>query len=164
MSFWGSLVHIKDLCLEFCRQDNAARRLSDMYMLSPARTLVVISEEDDEVNYYALSHLDEYVASIYAQEVVLFTSSQFVEKNAVKLTKKITKVVSCQPGEIDEVLAYYRLGTDYMNFISLCRPEENTADRLVGEAGITKEDLICYCSYRLFQYSKVPAYEDFLHE
>lgn len=164
MKLLSSVGSIGKLCLEFYRRDRGAIKLADTYNLSPAKTLVVIAEDDDEVNYYAMAHLDEYVASIYAQEALLFTSSKFVEQNAKNLSKNIAEIIFCGEREIEEILSYYRLGCEYVNFISLCRPEENTADGLVGASGITKEDLICYCNYRLFRYETVSAYEDFLHE
>lgn len=115
---------------------------ADLYILFP--------HENEEYNYYALLHLEEYLENKKVTKVVFLCSDMGVIKALPLFIKR--NIVVCQMilDDIKAVLKYYALFefTARLTIISLKEPYDTCGENLLGVKGITKEDLLCYDIYR----------------
>lgn len=134
------------------------------FKLSYKRLLAIITEEDNEVNYFALAHLDELVKKGYGKEVIVATTNKFVQTNAKKLSKYCNRVFLMTNRQKNMILKCYQFSGAGLLLVSLSQPFGNMNRNLIGVSNITKEDLVCYCCYGLFQYKNIMSYEEFINE
>lgn len=118
---------------------------ADLYILFP--------HVNEEYNYYALLYLDEYIEKKRAKEVVLITMERVIKKVLPVFSKAKIKVHEVSHDDIKAIIKYYALYefSTRLTIISLKEPYDTCGENLLGVKGVTKEDLLCFDIYRLFE-------------
>lgn len=127
-----------------------AKYNSDLYILFP--------HENEEYNYYALLHLDQYIEQKGAKKVVFLCSDSGMIKAIPLFTEKRIIIHRMLLDEIKAVIKYYALFefTARLTIISLTEPYDTCGENFLGVKGITKEALLCY---DIYQFNDVPIKE-----
>lgn len=149
-------IIVKELIIAYCYY----YILKIRYSLTKKDEVVVIADNDNELNYLALAHLDEYLQKSYLKSVIIVTNKEFVNNNSSKLTNNVKKVIFVSKRFVNIMLSAYQIGLP-VKYISLEKPLENRSKSIIGignGSGITKEDLVCYCCYGLFKYDNIESY------
>lgn len=120
--------------------------------------VIFLLEEDDELNYYALLHLPDYVKRKLCDKAVIVSRPELFYDIGCNIDLAITHL-TMKEKKIEYILKYYCLVKFYdkVVFVSLNRPESNHGNMIVGKHGVTKEDIICLGLYCL---RKVPKGEN----
>ncbi|MCR5238321.1 MAG: hypothetical protein K6E34_14085 [Lachnospiraceae bacterium] len=118
---------------------------ADHYILMP--------ECDEEYNYYALLHLEDFIASKGAEKSYVLLSRDNGVQKALGLFNGSDKVKlhRISGTQTDNLIQYYALYefSPKLTIVSLTRPYDTGAQNLLGINGVTKEELLCYDIYRL---------------
>ncbi len=120
-----------------------------MYILMP--------EEKDVYNYYALLHLDQFLQEKGLLEAAVLTCDEEAIA-ALNLFFPIRnragsqiKAVHIRKGTAKKLLKYYALHefTSRIAIVSLTEPYDTHGQNLLGLHGVDKEELVCRDIYRL---------------
>ena len=125
---------------------------ADLYILMP--------KSCEDYNYYALLHLNKYIESKRAENVVILTFDEGVKK-AKPLFEELKKVgvINFQRKQALDLIKYYALYefSTKLTIISLTEPYDTCGENLLGIKGVTKEDLLCFDIYRFSEVPKIEA-------
>lgn len=122
-----------------------------LYRINGKHHALLISDDNPEVNKYALKHLKEYIKFQHTGKVTVFTYRNDVFEDAKKSdyvadSKLISK--DC----FFRIASCCRLKIKYVKLISLNYPENAQLENFIGIRGFTVEDIVCYCCYGMFSY------------
>lgn len=119
---------------------------------------IVLCDDNDEVNFYALIHLKEYFDFFAVDSLRVYTTSDFIYKNYKNIIHNANhvKIITL----IDKIQKNFfikcsRLGYPYILVPALNEPYDKNLLNLLNQKGLTIEDLICLVEYRLFEYEKI---------
>ena len=124
---------------------------------------VIMPEEDDEYNYFALLYLDEYMSRKKAETATIICSDHMIKRIVPAFTKN-SRVYSIYftNFKMKCLIKYYALYefSSKVTIISLKKPYDTYGENLLGFKGVTKETLLCFDIYRFNEIPKVnrPAY------
>lgn len=114
---------------------------------------ILMPEEKEEYNYYALLYLEEYLRRNGLHEAVILTCDEeaiaalglFVPDGSIKV-----KAVYISRTEALRLIKYYALYefTSRFVIVSLSEPYDTHGENLLGVRGVGKEDLVCFDIYR----------------
>lgn len=126
------------------------------YRIRSNEELVVIDSEDEEYYFYALVHLKEYISKRFLDKVCVITD--YSGKLSVVDSENIKKIVFVDTNKLNRIIDSSHL-SDRIRAVSLNKPELRKNHGLLNIPGITKEDIVCYCDYELFNYKIGAMYE-----
>lgn len=118
---------------------------------------IILCDDNDEVNLYALIHLKEYFDFFAVDSLKVFTSSRFIYQNYKKIVPEsnhIKTINLINEEQINFFIKSSRLGYPYILVPALNKPYDKNLQNLLNLNGLTIEDLICLVEYRLFEYKK----------
>ena len=129
------------------------------YRLGPYRFLLVLDSRDEELAYYAVMHVPDLMKRFYLESVTLLSTNvtPFLAECAEKQGLRIREISPAQERRLKSVHRIYE--PDSIRFASLDFPTENMSGFMVGNRGLTKEDVLCYTTFRLFSFERAVPYE-----
>lgn len=116
---------------------------ADCYILMP--------HIQEDFNYYALLHLNKYMKSRNAKNVVILCCDERVLRSYTYFNiNEVIKTIKISEKKAEKLLKYYALYefTTKLTIISLTKPYNTCGENLLGVKGVTKEDLLCFDIYR----------------
>ena len=113
--------------------------------------------DDDTSNYLALRYLDQMLDSRGYRKALLLTGSPAVMKAAGLFSKRIIAAVKYPRKKAERLMLFYSLYNFDRRFIvaSLDEPFGRNASRMVGQKGITAEELFVIGVYRVYPYEQL---------
>lgn len=121
------------------------------YGINGKHHAILISDDNAEVNEYALKHIKEYIKFQHTGKVTVFTYRDDVFEKAQK-TESVAKSVLITEKIFFRIASCCRLKIKYVKIISLSYPENVQLANFIGIRDFTVEDLVCYCCYGMFSY------------
>lgn len=126
------------------------------YRLSDHCHMIILSDDDPEMDFYALWHLSDYYKRFYLKRAVIVSKKMKKLPDYKVLDNLVIKLINMNDRKIDKLKKVSRMHGFYIKTISLNIPEEKMLKNLPGVKGISKEDILCVAEYQLFRYEKVP--------
>ena len=125
--------------------------------------ILMPNANDHTSNYLALRYLDQMLDSRGFSKALILTSSNEVVETAGMFSKKIISVVKYSRKKAERLMLFYSLYAFDKRFIlaSLDEPFGRNASRMIGQKGITAEELFVIGVYKVYPYKKMkpPAYD-----
>ena len=113
--------------------------------------VLMLPDSDNAFNEYALRHVDDFLDFRKGTSAVIFTTDEWVEKNAVSYSNRISAVEKIPQRHYCYYYYYYYYCDYYFsNQFILMSLQGGYGKRLslaIGKNGITKEDLACLGLY-----------------
>lgn len=138
---------LKKLIISCC----AAVWLRFRYKINGKHHALLISNDNPEVNKYALKHIKEYIKFQHTGKVTVFTYMEDVYETAKK-NESVSESVLISKDSFFRYVTCCRLNIKYIKLISLNYPENAQLENFIGIRGFTVEDIVCYCCYGMFSY------------
>lgn len=129
------------------------------YGISDMCHMIILSDDDPEMDYYALKHLPEYFRRFFLERVVLVSEKYEDIPLWEELSDLRIKIVRVNGRQMKKLKKISRMYAGMIKTISLDYPQEKMLKNLPGVRGITKEDILCLTEYQLFKYERVVPYE-----
>jgi hypothetical protein len=141
-------------------------RLKHEYDVDNGVYVLLMPEDDHELNEQALRHIDDLAAYRRARGVVILTGNPWIIENAVTYSDKILAVNKITVTEIDHLLSFFELYaiTERLLVVSLTKPYGSKLHITVGIQGVTKEDLVCLCIFRIRNWAGAEVRNGQLHQ
>ena len=151
-------MNYKKLLFEYVYYRLYSRYITLKYGLSDRKIILVLADNDPELNYYALMHIDDFMRRLYLEEVVVASNAleDFPDYFRPEGRKIFFMHVSSKT--LDKFKMMYRIAGKNLRIVSLCYPEEKKTKYMVGINGVTKEDILCRSEYQLFSYERLNSY------
>lgn len=130
-------------------------KLRIRYRINYQKVVLVLPEEDDELNYFALAHLENWLKRKSAKKAIILTNQNNVLEMAKALAYSFpVQICICNDEEIEHLYNYYCFDKFFDNivFIYKSRPLDNLLYRIIKETSINKEEAVClgfYCLRRV---------------
>lgn len=129
-----------------------------------AQLYVIMPENDDEYNYYALLYLDEYMSRKKVKTATIICSDRMIQEAIPAFTKNSEVHSICFSNfRMEYLIKYYALYefSSKVTIISLKKPYDTYGENLLGFKGVTKETLLCFDIYRFNEIPKInnPIYK-----
>ena len=129
------------------------------YGLSEYNNIVLLSDDDEELDYYALRHIYDLANRFYLKKIIILSMNkerlpEWVINRDIKIN--FYKINSKKKKVLERI---YRMYGAYIRTIAFDYPNEKMNKTVVGLKGLTKEDVLCYAEFLLFEYNKAPIYE-----
>lgn len=123
---------------------------------APYIQVVLFPEEDEQLNYYGMIYLDEYLIRNNPYEVIVLTSNPYVVENISNYVKSTIKVEMISQQDCYNLIMYLRLMEfDRMiKVISLDQPLGRNGKKLLSSGKVDMELLVAVGIYRLIPYNK----------
>ena len=119
-------------------------RIKNKYKVKDGILVLLMIDNNDNINYYALKHLDSFRRKKYMDKVLILTDkikvSELLKKNPVDYTE----VVLLESERCRALVKYYQLQEFYSGFIlvSVSQPDGNTVDNMLKSNKLTEEELL----------------------
>lgn len=109
-----------------------------------------------EYNYYGLLYLNQFLEKFKIDEVIILTVDERVIKCANLFSDKISNVIKISEKDLDCLLEFYcfYLFSEKLIIISLEQPNGRNVNKLIGQRGITVEELIAIGLFKLAEFKK----------
>lgn len=123
---------------------------------APYTQVILFPEDDEQLNYYGMIYLDEYLIRNNPFEVIVLTSNHYVVENISKYVKSNMKVQKISQQDCYNLIMYLRLMEfDRMiKVISLDQPLGRNGKKLLKSGKVDIELLVAVGIYRLIPYDK----------
>ena len=126
--------------------------------------VILMPKADDDIsNYLALRYLDQMLDGRGYKKALLLTNSNVVIKTADMFSKRIINAVRYSRKKAERLMQFYSLYDFDKRFYvaSLDEPFSRNASRMIGQKGITAEELFVMGVYKLYPYiqKKPPSYD-----
>ena len=125
--------------------------------------VILVTGEDREVSFFALTHLDQLLEKRAFDDAVIISADQVVLKSAPYFSNKLRAVHKLSPKQVDSLLQLACLYQFDDRFIcaSIEQPTGRNGGRLVGKKGITKEEVFSVGVYGLYPFepANIPVYD-----
>lgn len=120
-------------------------------LISENDIVLVMPENDDELNYYSLLYIDQYIEENKKKECVVITNNKKVISNYKYLSEKITRIEKLSNKKIRSLIQFYCLYKfdERVLFASLSKPNGRNAERILGKNGIRMEDIVAIGIFQL---------------
>ncbi len=130
------------------------RALQRRYSIDDGLYVLVFPDDDSDLNTSALGHVGTLVAERGARGAVVVTSVESVASEAQR-SAGVHAVELRSSRELDGLLALAELAdfSARIMFVSLDKPHGRRLQRLVGQRGVTLEDVVCVALLRLRSWS-----------
>lgn len=122
----------------------------------PTSAIFLFPSSDNEVNYYGLLYLEEYLFRTNKTEYAVITSNRIVY-NACKKCSKNPDIYLWSDSDINDLISYYKLYPfdNRIIIVSLDTPAGRRASNLVGVKTLTKEMLVAIGIYSLIPFQPI---------
>ena len=131
--------------------------------IAHSAVILMPKANDDTSNYLALRYLDQMLDGRGYTKALLLTNSNVVIKTANMFSKRIIDTVKYSRKKAERLMQFYSLYAFDKRFYvaSLDEPFGRNAFRMIGQKGITAEELFVVGVYKLYPYKQVkpPSYE-----
>ena len=125
--------------------------------------VILVTGEDREVSFFALTHLDQLLEKRAFDDAVFISADQVVLNSAPYFSNKLRAVHKLSPKQVDSLLQLACLYQFDDRFIcaSIEQPTGRNGGRLVGKKGITKEEVFSVGVYGLYPFepANIPVYD-----
>lgn len=129
------------------------------YGLSWKCHMIVLSDDDWELDYYAMKHVEDYIKRFYLKRVIIVSTSRDELPEWIEMKTNIVKLCKISHKKMNRIKQVVRMHGAYIKTIALDFPKEKMNRYIVGMNGLTKEDIVCRAEYQLFFYKAVGPYE-----
>lgn len=119
--------------------------------------VLLFPSHDDEINYYGLTYLDEFLFRSNIKRLAIITSDEKVIQASTELFPQNNDIYLVNDTDMDDILFYYRLYSfdNRIKIVSLIEPLGRKADNLIGVKEITKEMIIAIGIYCLIPFERM---------
>jgi hypothetical protein len=130
--------------------------LKNEYDVDDGVFVLLMPEDDQELNEQALKHIDDLIKYRKAKSVVVLTDKQWIIEKATSYSKNISAVKEVSYKEIDNLISLYELYgfTERLLIVSLTKPHGSKLKNTINIHGVTNEDIVCLCIFRIRDWSK----------
>lgn len=114
--------------------------------------VVLIPDEDKEISYYALLYLDNMLEVHHFDNAIILTIDSVAAKAAPLFSKRILSIKVVSRKESESLIKLYSLIKidDKFFCVSLDKPEGRKGSVLIGQKGVTKEELLAIGIYNIY--------------
>ena len=121
--------------------------------------VILIADEDPEIAFFALAHLDRLLKVRGFENAILLSIDAVVLKSAGYFSKKILAVRKIEKKQADDLLQLACLYKFDERFIcaSIDLPTGRNGSRLVGKKNISKEEVFAVGVYGLYPFEQAHA-------
>lgn len=122
------------------------------------KVVLVLVNENSELDYYALAHLEDYMNRKFADEaVVLYLDEEGIDHFAesvlaeyVSAEKKV-RLCKCSRRTVEAVYDYYSFHKffDNLTFTFASHPKDNLLGKVLEKTQVNEEDAVCLGLYHL---------------
>lgn len=133
-------------------------RLKWKYKIDHHKTVLVLPEDYEKLNYYALAHLENWLNRKSGKEAIILTT----ERPVADMVKRMrflfpVQLQICSREEIETLYIYYCFDKFFDNivFLYLNKPSENLMHRVLEETSINEEEAVCLGFYCLRHVPKI---------
>lgn len=121
------------------------------YGINGKHHALLISDDNPEVNKYALKHIKEYIKFQHTGKVTVFSYRNDVFEDSQK-SDCVAESILISKDSFLRIASCCRLKIKYVKIISLNYPENAQLENFIGIRRFTVEDIVCYCCYGMFSY------------
>lgn len=127
------------------------RRLKKKYHINYTKVVIILNENNEEWNQYALLHITDYMKQKSASKAIVIYTENVPYTHIEKYCQKDFYIIKEQEEKILYLNKYYVFARFFDNivFVSLSYPKDNNANEIIHNGIITKEELICLGFYNL---------------
>jgi hypothetical protein len=128
--------------------------LARKYAINDGLYVLVFPDDDRDLNTSALGHVGTLVGERGARGAVVVTSVDAVAREAAR-TAGVHAVELLSPRAVDGLLALAELAdfSPRIMIVSMDKPHGRRLRRLVGQRGVTLEDVVCVALLRIRSWS-----------
>ncbi len=118
--------------------------------------VILLPSCDKEINYLALTYLDDLLKSRKHTNAIILTHDTVVLKSANLFSQKILKVKKFSRKKAEDIMQFYCLYEFNKKFIvaSLDEPYGRNGSALIGKKGTTKEEIFVIGVYRIYPFTR----------
>lgn len=127
-------------------------RIKQHYHINSQKIVLVLANENERLDYFALAHLEDFVKWKWVKEAVVLVEN----RETVKLVKSMDYSFPVKTGvmkkEARECLyRFYSFDKffDHIVFTYTDRPKDNLLGRVLKETEINEEEAVCLALYHL---------------
>lgn len=124
---------------------------------NPTSVIFLFPSFDNEVNYYGLLYLEEFLFRTNKKEYAIITSNRIVYEVCQKIYSRNPDIYLLDDSDVNDIITYYTLYPfdSRLLIISLDAPVGRRATNLVGVKGLTKEMLVAIGIYLLIPFQPI---------
>lgn len=127
-------------------------RFCILHRINYKKVVLVLTNENKRLDYYAIAYLEYFVKRKYAEEAIIIYHDIESEKMITdfKFSFKV-KVVYCSLENIKELYDYYSFEKFFDNivFTYTRSPQYNLLGRVLEETSVNEQEAVCLALYRL---------------
>nr|WP_302141911.1 hypothetical protein [uncultured Schaedlerella sp.] len=135
------------------------RGLQNRLKIHYKKVVLVLVNENPELDYYALRHLEDYMHRKCAKEAILLFSQRQTGQMIQRLgQRRDIKAYKCPEEKIQKLYGFYSFYKFFDNivFTYASKPKDNQLGRVLKETSVNEEDAVCLGLYHL---RKVPVHK-----
>lgn len=119
-------------------------RLKKEYKVKDGVLVLLMVDNRETVNSYALKHLECFRKKKYMDRVLILTDQNKVQIWGAEHQIKRTKIILMKTMQCNALLKYYQLQRFYSDFlvVSLTQPAGNTVGNMLQSEKMTEEELL----------------------
>ena len=119
-------------------------RIKKEYKLKEGVLVLLMTDKNEKINYFALKHLDSYRTKKYMDSVIILTDQIRVQEMQQEMQTACTDVVWLDSDKCENLKKYYQLQLFYSYFllVSVNQPDGNTVGNMLKSGKITEEELV----------------------
>ena len=128
------------------------------YRLSYRCHMMLLSDSDLELNYYALMHLSDYINRFGLKRVIVVSTLDISDSYLDKLKKNNIRFEKVSPKQAELRKKISRMYGKFVRSAAADYPREKMGKHLSETHNFTKEEILCEAEYQLFEYERTIPY------
>lgn len=122
------------------------------YRINYDKIVLVLSDENKKIDYYALVHLGDFLDRKFAKEAIVLTSSIQIKGLVNQMNYKFpVRVCNYSKNKIDILFDYFSYDKFFDNivFTHVDHPKDNLLGQVLRDTEINEEEGVCLGLYHL---------------
>ena len=119
-------------------------RIERQHNIGEGTLVLLLPDESEKLNYYAMMHLNSYRMRKYMDKAVVLTNQTYVWNRGEEEPIQQVEIVLLEDWQCKALLQYYQLQCFFAYFVvvSMSQPDGNTVHNMLKSGKLTEEEIL----------------------